>query len=272
VRSRAGRPLVAATVVALVLLAILAASLLLRTEIFVGVLGLGIALAVLELQRALAGAGIALPLPPLLVMAVGLPAAAYAAGPEALLALTAVSVPVLLVWRLADDDPRRGRDAAIAVLVALWVPFLGSFLALLADADDGAARVLTAVLVTTASDTGGYLVGVLIGRHPLAPRVSPAKSWEGFIGSVVLAAAVGTASAVWLLGIDAWIGLLLGAAVAITSTAGDLTESMVKRSIGVKDMSHLLPGHGGLLDRVDGLLFTAPLVWWVLSLVVGSGT
>jgi phosphatidate cytidylyltransferase len=139
---------------------------------------------------------------------------------------------------------------------------------LLSAQADGAARVLTLVLLTTASDTGGYLVGVLIGRHPMAPTVSPKKSWEGFAGSVVACLIVGVLCSTLLLQSSFVVGLVLGAVAVVTATVGDLGESLVKRDLAIKDMSQLLPGHGGLLDRVDSLLVTAPVVWIVLTLLV----
>jgi phosphatidate cytidylyltransferase len=265
---RAGRPLVAATIVALLLLAVLAASLLLRTEIFVAVLAIGVVIAVLEVAQALRHRGIVLPLVPLLLVGVGLPAAAYVAGPGALVALFALAVPVVLAWRLSEGGPSAARDATVAVFVLAWIPFLAAFLAMLAAPDDGPARVLTAVLVTAASDTGGYLVGVLVGRHPMAPTVSPKKSWEGFVGSVVACVAVAVACVVLLLGGPWWVGVLVGLVGVVTATLGDLTESLVKRDLGAKDMSNLLPGHGGLLDRVDSLLLTAPAVFLLLAAFV----
>jgi phosphatidate cytidylyltransferase len=256
---------VAATVVAIALLAVLGASLLLSKQLFVAVLSVGVVIGTLEVSHAMTAKGIRLPLPPLILMAVGLPAAAYASGAQSLVALFALSIPVLVVWRLAEGGPNAGRDSFVAVMVATWIPLLASFLALLAVPSDGAARVLTAVLVTAASDTGGYAVGVLFGKHPMAPKVSPKKSWEGFAGSVVSSLIVGVLCVTLLLGGEWWVGLLVGAFGVITATVGDLAESLVKRDLAVKDMSNLLPGHGGLLDRVDSLLLTAPVVWVILT-------
>jgi phosphatidate cytidylyltransferase len=256
---------VAATVVALLLLAVLAASLLLNKNVFVGLLAVGILIGVLELSSAMTPRGIRLPLPALAIVGIALPVVAYSGGPQALIAMTGLAVPVVAVWRLVEGGDHAARDAFAGVLVMLWIGFLASFLALLAAPSDGAARVLTVVLVTAASDTGGYLVGVLIGRHPMAPTVSPKKSWEGFAGSVVACCVVGVLCVTLLLRGDWSIGLAIGLIGVVAATLGDLTESLVKRNLGVKDMSNLLPGHGGLLDRVDSLLFTAPLIWIVLD-------
>jgi phosphatidate cytidylyltransferase len=134
--------------------------------------------------------------------------------------------------------------------------------------DDGAARVATFLLVAVASDVGGYGVGVVAGRHPLAPTISPKKSWEGVAGSVLACVLVGVASVVLLLDGPWWAGALLGLLTAVSATLGDLGESMIKRDLGIKDMGSLLPGHGGLMDRLDSLLPTAPLAWLVLTALV----
>jgi len=125
------------------------------------------------------------------------------------------------------------------------------------------------ILAVVLSDTGGYAAGVLFGRHKLAPRVSPAKSWEGLGGSLVMTI-VGTAVSVPLLLDGAWWqGALIGAAVVVTATLGDLGESLLKRDLGVKDMGSLLPEHGGVMDRLDSLLPTAPVVALLLAATIG---
>ncbi len=121
--------------------------------------------------------------------------------------------------------------------------------------------MLVVLIGVVLSDTGGYAAGVFFGRHPMAPTVSPKKSWEGFGGSVV-AAAVGSAlSCYFLLDVDFWWGALFGVAISVAAVLGDLGESMLKRDLGVKDMSHLLPGHGGLMDRLDSILFAVPTAY-----------
>jgi phosphatidate cytidylyltransferase len=139
---------------------------------------------------------------------------------------------------------------------------------LLLQPDDGQWRVLTCILVVAASDTGGYVAGVLAGRHPMAPTVSPKKSWEGFVGSVVACLVVGVLAVVLTLNGDWRAGAILGAAAVVTATLGDLGESMIKRDLGRKDMSTLLPGHGGIMDRLDSLLPTVPVAWLILTALV----
>ena len=179
-----------------------------------------------------------------------------------------VTVLAVLLWRLGDGPAGYLHDAATGVLVALYVPLLAGFAVLLVVPDDGVARVLTFIATVAASDIGGYAAGVLFGRHPMAPSISPKKSWEGMGGSV--AACVVVASAILVFALDApwWSGLVFGAAIAVTATVGDLGESLIKRDLGIKDMGHLLPGHGGIMDRLDSLLPTAPVAWLLLAAFV----
>jgi phosphatidate cytidylyltransferase len=152
----------------------------------------------------------------------------------------------------------------------VYVPFLGGFAALLAAAPgDGHLRVLVTLAAVVLSDTGGYAAGVSFGKHPMAPTISPKKSWEGFAGSVVWTGA-GSAVALPLLlsGAVWWHGAIFGIAVSVASVLGDLGESLIKRDLGVKDMSNLLPGHGGLMDRLDSILLALPTAYAVLAFLV----
>ncbi|MBU4337057.1 MAG: phosphatidate cytidylyltransferase, partial [Actinobacteria bacterium] len=159
------------------------------------------------------------------------------------------------------------RDATAAVFAAAYVPFLAGFAMLMLAAPDGPVRVLLFILLAVASDTGGYAVGTLLGRHPMAPSVSPKKSWEGLAGSLVLACVVGVVGVQWGLDGDPVVGVFLGLAVVSTATLGDLAESMLKRDLELKDMGELLPGHGGVLDRLDSLLLSAPAVYLILAVL-----
>ncbi len=149
-----------------------------------------------------------------------------------------------------------------------YVPLLGSFVLLMLRPDDGAMRVIAFVVCAVASDTGGYAVGALFGRHPMAPTISPKKSWEGFMGSLTACAVAGWLTVSYGLDGPFWVGVLLGVVTAVGATVGDLSESLLKRDLGLKDMGALLPGHGGLMDRLDSLLFVAPLAWLVLDTLV----
>jgi phosphatidate cytidylyltransferase len=170
----------------------------------------------------------------------------------------------LSVWRLADGAAGYLRDVAAGNLVALYVPFLAGFAALMTHADDGVARIIVFILTVVCSDTGGYAMGALFGKHPMAPTVSPKKSWEGFAGSILAGSACGVLMMVFCFHHSWWKGLLFGVAVVVTATLGDLGESMIKRDLGLKDMGKLLPGHGGLMDRLDSLLPCAPVAYLLL--------
>jgi phosphatidate cytidylyltransferase len=160
------------------------------------------------------------------------------------------------------------RDVSASLFATVYVPFFGAFAAMLVVAPDGVGRVLTWMLCVVASDVGGYAAGVAFGRHPMAPSISPKKSWEGFAGSMIAGMVAGALCVAKLLGGVWWLGVPLGALLVGTATAGDLIESLVKRDLGIKDMGSLLPGHGGLMDRLDSMLPAALVSWLVLSLIV----
>jgi phosphatidate cytidylyltransferase len=142
---------------------------------------------------------------------------------------------------------------------------------LMIAAEQGAARIVAFVLVVTMSDTGGLIAGVLFGKHPMAPQISPKKSWEGLAGSLIFGIAAGVGTAIFGLNVAFWVGILLGVALVAIGTCGDLIESMIKRDLGIKDMSSFLPGHGGVMDRLDSLLFAAPVAWLIMYLLVPGG-
>ncbi|MFC3851181.1 phosphatidate cytidylyltransferase [Corynebacterium hansenii] len=183
----------------------------------------------------------------------------------------------LLVSRLflygANEAPRNWlRDVGVGCFVILWIPLCLAFAASLArmptPGDVNPVWVIVAfMLCVVANDVGGYIAGVFFGKHPMAPAVSPKKSWEGFAGSVAFGAAVGVACAVLLLDAPWWFGLALGILLVVSATLGDLVESQFKRDLGIKDMSTMIPGHGGLMDRLDGMLPAAAMTWMLLSVI-----
>ncbi|HEX5524096.1 MAG TPA: phosphatidate cytidylyltransferase [Pedococcus sp.] len=267
--SRAGRNLPAAIAVGVTLGVLIVLALALAKVTFLILVAAAVSAGVWELRRALAQVAIHVPLVPSLVGSLSMLGSAYFGGGQALALTLGLTCVGILLWRVADGVADAMRDIAGGMFVALYPSFLAGFAALLLAApDDGAKRVFVFILVTVLSDIGGYLFGVLWGRHPMAPSVSPKKSWEGFTGSV-LACMVGASLAIPLaLGGPWWSGLILGALVAVGATVGDLTESTIKRDLGIKDMSTILPGHGGVMDRLDSLLITAPLTWALLSVFV----
>ena len=193
---------------------------------------------------------------------------AYLFGAPALVTATAVSALVTMLWLLLRGVTGYVQNATAAVFTLIYIPFLGSFVALLLAEDEGVKAILTFVIVTAASDTGGYAAGVLFGKHPMAPVISPKKSWEGFAGSAVACVVAGYVLVVHLLEGEWWVGILLGVITVVMATLGDLCESVMKRDLGIKDMSQVVPGHGGLMDRLDSLLATAPPIWLLLHYLV----
>lgn len=263
--TRAGRNLPAAVGVGLGLLAAVAASLLFRKEIFGVVAVVAVGVGIWELAQAFARRGVHIPLLPLLVGDIGILVSAYVAGPEALFVAFVLTVGGLVIWRVLDGTgPAALRDATAGAFAAAYLPLMGGFVMLMLAAEDGAARVALFVLLCVANDTGGYAVGVLIGRHPLAPSVSPKKTWEGLAGSVVLACVVGVLGVHLMFDGDPALGALLGVAAVAVATLGDLAESLLKRDLELKDMGSVLPGHGGVLDRIDSLLLAAPVIYLLL--------
>ena len=265
---RAGRNLPAAIASAVVLLAVIAGSLLFWKAAFVGVVIAAILLGVWEMRQALAEKGIMLPFEPLVAGTVLMLVAGYVWGLPAMATLLAVTAWGLMLWRLRGGVDGFVRDATAGVFTAVYLPFLACFVTLLLKPDDGPLRVVTFVLVTIASDIGGYFVGVLAGRHPMAPVISPKKSWEGFAGSTVFCVGAGWACVVYLLDGTWWVGVLLGLVTVVMATLGDLCESVIKRDLGIKDMSAIIPGHGGLMDRLDSLLATVGPIWLILYYLV----
>jgi phosphatidate cytidylyltransferase len=264
-KSRAGRNLPAAIGIGVTLGAVVVASLVLRKELFLVVMAAAIAVGAWELTKALAGIGIRASLVPLLLGAVSMILSAYLRGPEALMVTYGLTLVAILVWRVADGVRGATKDLVGGLFIATYPCFLAGFVALMLAQADGHLWVFFFVMVTVASDIGGYAAGVTLGRHPMAPTVSPKKSWEGFAGSVAFCAAVGATALHFMLHGSWVLGAGIGVAAAVAATIGDLMESLLKRDVGIKDMSSILPGHGGIMDRLDSLVMTAPLVWALLT-------
>ncbi len=266
---RPGRDVPVAIVVGVALLIGVVASLFIRKEAFAVVAIVAVCAGLWELAQAFTRRAIHLPLVPLVVGAVGILVSAYTAGPEAMFVAFMLTVGGVLVWRVLDGNGEAAlRDASAGAFAAAYLPFLAGFVMLMLAAPDGPARVMLFILLVVASDTGGFVVGTLIGKHPLAPSVSPKKSWEGLIGSIVLACVVGVVGVQVAFDGEPLVGVFLGFATVVTATLGDLAESLLKRDLELKDMGRLIPGHGGLLDRLDSLLLTCPAVYLILSVLL----
>ncbi|MGP4006564.1 phosphatidate cytidylyltransferase [Streptomyces sp. 4N124] len=271
-KKSAGRDLGAAIGVGVGLGAVIIASLFVVKAVFVGVIAVAVVVGLWELtSRLQERKAVKAPLVPLAVGGAAMVVAGYVRGAEGAWVAMALTALAVLVWRMTEPPEGYLRDVTAGVFAAFYIPFLATFVAMMLTADDGARRVLTFLLLAVVSDTGAYAVGWRFGRHKLAPRISPGKTREGLLGAVTFAMAAGALCMEFLIDDGTWWqGLILGLAVAASATLGDLGESMIKRDLGIKDMGTLLPGHGGIMDRLDSLLPTAPVVWLLMVLFVGS--
>jgi phosphatidate cytidylyltransferase len=270
--SRAGRNLPAAIAVGVLMGGGLIAILLFAPYVWLGVVALAIAIATHEVTRRLREAGYAIPIVPLLIGGQATLWLTWPFGPAGALGGFAGTVVVCMIWRLVGQGLNHApqnylRDISATVFLATWVPLFASFGGLLIYPDDGAERVLCLMLGVVFSDIGGYAAGVLFGKHLMAPAISPKKSWEGLGGSLLFGVTASVLAVVFLLDKPWWAGVALGLMLVVTGTLGDLVESQFKRDLGIKDMGTLLPGHGGLMDRIDGMLPSAVATWIVVTLL-----
>lgn len=265
---RAGRDLSAAIGVGVTLGAVLLASLYLFKDSFVLIVVAAIGIGLWELTRAFATANIRLPFLPVVTGGSLMLVSAFYGGTAEVSVTMALTVIATLVWRLSEGPEGFVRDASAGLFTLSYLYLMATFVMLMLAEDDGARRVTVFILATVASDVGGYVAGVLFGKHPMAPTISPKKSWEGFAGSLIVGIAVGVASVTLLLHGPWWVGVILGIAGVVFATLGDLSESLIKRDLGIKDMGDLLPGHGGLMDRLDSLIAVAPVAWLIMNYLV----
>ena len=265
--SRAGRNLPVAIASGVVLGAGAAGALVAHPVAFVVVICVAMVIAVWEMRQALSEGGLFAPFAPVAIGAVSMIVAAYVRGAEALVFAAALTLVATLVWRVADGLAGAVRDVGAGALILLYPCLLAGFAAMMLAEPQGQWRIFVFIIITIASDIGGYAFGVLRGKHPMAPKLSPKKSWEGFAGSVISCALVGAIAIPLTLDGPWWQGAVLGALVAPVATIGDLIESSLKRNLGIKDMSNIIPGHGGLMDRLDSLVLVVPLVWVALRVI-----
>ena len=267
-KGRAGRNLPAAIGVGVGLGGLAVLTLFTVKATFLAYMGIAVLIALAELTGALAKRDINIPAIPVAVGGAAVVTCAYWLGPRYALAALGLTVIAIFAWRLFGGTSGYVKDTTAGIFAAAYLPFLASFVAAMLVPADGPRRVLTFVILTVCSDIGGYFAGITTGRHPMAPAISPKKTWEGFAGSVVACLVAGWLCVTLLLHGHAWQGVLTGAAVVLAATLGDLVESMIKRDLDIKDMGTLLPGHGGILERLDSLVVAAPVVWFLLYLFI----
>ncbi|WP_269757600.1 phosphatidate cytidylyltransferase [Actinomadura violacea] len=270
-QSKTGRNLPIAIGVGVALGALVLLSLYTVKWIFLAVMVVFLFLGMRELTDAFKSRGIRVPFIPVATGMVATPVVSYVWGPTAVVAAVSLTVLSMMLIRMMEGADGYVRDVSAGAFVAGYLVLMGGIVALLMAPGDGDDRTVIFIATTVASDIGGYFAGTFLGKHKLAPTISPKKTWEGVTGSAITCMIVGGWLVSWLLdGGHAWQGALVGLAAVVTATGGDLIESMIKRDLGIKDMGTLLPGHGGVMDRLDSLVATAPVVWLLLELFVPS--
>lgn len=276
IEKRAGRNLFVAIGTGLIFGVVFLLSLFLAKPLLVLLVAVLMTIAAIELSSAYKTAGRRVPRVGVALSGGLILAGAYWFGASGMLLGLIAGSFILTVWRLFEGLSSRWevpaktltRDVFSGLFTLVYVPFFGSFAILLVYADGGEWWIFTMVAVVVSIDMGAYAAGVTLGKHKMTPRISPNKTWEGFAGAVVAGLIVATLCAVFLLKQPWWIGVILGILLLMTATVGDLTESLIKRNLGVKDMSNWVPGHGGFLDRLDSLL-PSIIVAYAMALTVG---
>ncbi|MCL3818841.1 phosphatidate cytidylyltransferase [Aeromicrobium wangtongii] len=266
--SRAGRNLPASIAVGVALVAMVVVSLTVLKESFVVVIAVALGIGLFELARAFSTARIHLPVLPVMTGGTIMLIGAYYGSMETAAVAMALTVLGTMVWRLSEGAEGFVRDVSAGIFSLSYLYLMGTFVVLMLKEADGPWRIVAFIAATVASDIGGYVAGVLFGKHPMAPTISPKKSWEGFTGSMLFGIATGIVTVTYALDGPWWVGVVLGIAGVVFATLGDLSESLIKRDLGIKDMGNLLPGHGGLMDRLDSLIAVAPVSWLILYLLV----
>lgn len=278
--SRAGRNLPAAITVGLLLAGAVVATLGWFHWGFTLLVAAALSLGAVEIHQALKRIGMNAAIAPIVVGTIAIQVGSYYASqfPErgiqsitVLVAMLGLTVLTALAWRIPGGPEGFVHDAAASLFIIGYLPLLGTAVPLMLGGDLGRERVIVFIAIVVGNDTGGYIAGVLFGKHKLAPVISPKKTWEGLAGSFVAGIGMGVLGAMWLLDAPWWVGVLLGLALVVAGTAGDLVESLIKRDVGIKDMSSFLPGHGGVMDRLDSLLLAAPVAWLIMYLTVPGG-
>lgn len=276
-KSKAGRNLPAAIAVGVGLGAALVLTLGWFPPGFLVLVAAFLVLGSIEIYRALQRLDMNAAIVPIVVGTVAIVIGSYFAGQQRgiaipsntlMLAMLGITALVSLVWRMPKGADGFVRDAAASMFIIGYIPLMGSFVGLMLADDRGTMRIITFITIVVMGDTGGYVLGVLMGKHKMAPVISPKKTWEGFAGSIIFGVTAGILMTVLVLGAPFWVGIILGVVLVVAGVCGDLIESLIKRDVGIKDMSSVLPGHGGIMDRLDSLLVAAPAAWFLMFLLV----
>lgn len=268
INQRAGRNVPAATAIGLALMALVLVLTWYAPWGLVGLLTVASVLGLREMGNALSLQDVRLVRVPVYLAAATMPALAYEYGLPAMVVAYTLCVLSVFGWRMVRGNHGFVRDVAANTFLIAYVPLLISFVALILAHSEGHKRITIFLLLNVASDTGGWVAGVVAGKHPMAPSISPKKTWEGLIGSLVVSAGLGAYLLPALLDAAWWKGVLLGLVLAFVATYGDLSESLLKRDLGIKDMSHAIPGHGGVMDRLDSILPNAFVSWLLLTVLL----
>jgi len=266
---KTGRNLPAAIGVGVILGGLALLTLLTVKATFLIYMGVALLIALKELDTALKTKSITIPLIPVVLGGAAMLTAGYWAAGGAVAAAFALTVLAVLIARMFGGTEGYVRDVTAGVFVTAYLPLLGATVSAMLAPHDGGKRVLVFVVLAICSDIGGYFAGITLsaatGGHPLVPRISPKKTWEGLAGSALVSIVAGAILLPALLHGHWWQGIITGAAAVAAAVFGDLAESMIKRDLAIKDMGSLLPGHGGVLDRLDSLLACAPVIWLLLA-------
>ncbi len=267
INKRVGRNIVTSTIVGVLLLVVVFGSAYLVQGAFGFLVWVAAMVATRELKLAYRHGGIEVPEHGLQVAATVMIISTWFGKVSALAVATAIVIPNVMSYLLIRSPKDFVKRSTASAFALFYIPFLAGFILLLAHNEDGGSRILALIVLVACNDTFAFLSGVVFGKHLMAPHVSPKKTWEGFFGAII-ATTIGAALVLHFAFDKPWyFGAILGVVGVVTATFGDLIESAIKRDLGIKDMGSILPGHGGILDRIDSMLFTAPAVWFAFELI-----
>ena len=271
INKKAGRKLIPSILVGLALLGIIFSTMAFVPILFALFVLIAVLLALHELSAAFNVRELKVNFTQLSIATISVIASSWFAGLPGLAISIVASIIGLLLLQLLKGTSGFVKNATATTFALMYPGFISGFIFLLARSGDGFAYISLLVILVGLNDTFAYLTGVLIGKHPMAPKISPKKTWEGFIGGLVFAATGSAFAFNYFLEQELWIGALAGVVGALAATTGDLIESAIKRDLSLKDMGKLLPGHGGMLDRLDAALITAPVFWCIIELIKRFG-